>query len=496
LQEDSRIRLSTALKQLGPFAATALLAWVAVLIGSQMDWLEYGVSIGLLAVSWSYGVWAGLRGQLRVGTVVGSLGFLAAVGLMRQSAGGSISGTSILSLLPVFQTALYVRDRRALWIVLAAVTAFYLVPLMLVGPPEYPHSGYRSALLAVLVSSIVGLVTHGLVADIRRRAIESRRRERMLVRVSETVQALYGSPDPRRGACLAVQEISSAVVVGLFEPEPGSARMRLTTTSEAMEAIGAGTPADPESAVYQAFRSVHPMLITDDVQQRVGSVELWQAAGSPVSLLYQPLLKGNEPVGVMFVGWDDFAERDETRVVVASLLAHEIAAVLDRADVIDQLTDEALTDPLTGLPNRRAWDAHLELALADRSKVAVAMLDIDHFKQFNDTHGHPAGDRLLREAAASWRSEMRSGDFLARLGGEEFGLLLTGDAVPTAETTVERLRARMPARETCSAGIAVRSNGDGAEELVSRADQALYDAKAGGRDRTVVAKSREPMESA
>ena len=63
--------------------------------------------------------------------------------------------------------------------------------------------------------------------------------------------------------------------------------------------------------------------------------------------------------------------------------------------------------------------------------VAVAMLDIDHFKRFNDTNGHPAGDRLLREAASRWRAEMRGGDFLARLGGEEFALLVTGADVTT-----------------------------------------------------------------
>jgi diguanylate cyclase (GGDEF)-like protein len=156
--------------------------------------------------------------------------------------------------------------------------------------------------------------------------------------------------------------------------------------------------------------------------------------------------------------------------------------------VINQLTDEALTDPLTGVPNRRAWDAQLQEALSERQPVAVAMLDIDHFKQFNDTYGHPAGDRLLREATSAWRAEMRPRDFLARLGGEEFALLLTGTDVRTAEAMVERIRARMPGGQTCSAGVAVRAGTDTPAELLSRADQALYDAKQGGRDRTVTAR--------
>jgi diguanylate cyclase (GGDEF)-like protein len=469
-------------------------AWVAVLIGARTDWTQYGVSVGLLALSCSYGVWAGLRGQMRSGTVIGSLGFLAALAIVRNAVGGSTAGISMVSLLPVFQTALYVRDRRVLWIVLAAVLGFYLAPLVIVGPPQYPNSDYRSALLAVAVSSIVGLVTHGLVADIRRRAREARHSERMLVRINETVQGLSESPNPRRDACSAVKEISEAIVAGLFEPEPGSQTLRLSATTAETEA--ARTPAAAQSAVHEAFRSHQPILITEDTESHVGDVELGRASGAPASVLYQPLLKGDVPVGVLFVGWSDSAQRDGPRVVAASLLAHEIASVIDRADMIGQLTDEALTDPLTGLPNRRAWDAELDRAMQGRVPVAVAMLDIDRFKRFNDTHGHPAGDRLLREAASRWRSEMRAGDSLARLGGEEFALLVTGADVTTIGPIVERLCARMPAQQTCSAGIALRSVGDTPEQLLARADAALYEAKTGGRNRVIFTDGDRPGASA
>jgi diguanylate cyclase (GGDEF)-like protein len=473
---------------------TTLAAWVAVLIGAHTNWAQYAVSVALLALSWSYGLWAGLRGHMRSGTVIGSLGFLAALALVRNAVGGSTAGITIVSLLPVFQTALYVRDRRALWIVLAAVLGFYLAPLVIVGPPEYPNSGYRSALLAVAVSSIVGLVTHGLVADIRRRAREARHSERMLVRINETVQGLFESPNPRRDACSAVKEISEAIVAGLFEPEPGSKTLRLSAASAATDRTK--TPAATESAVYDVFRSRHPIMITEDIESHVGDVELWRASGAPASLLYQPLLKGDVPVGVLVVGWSDSVQRDGPRVVAASLLAHEIASVIDRADMIGQLTDEALTDALTGLPNRRAWDAELDRAVQGRVPVAVAMLDIDHFKRFNDTQGHPAGDRLLREAASRWRFEMRAGDFLARLGGEEFALLVTGADVTTIAAIVERLCAGLPAQQTCSAGIALRSAGDTPEQLVVRADAALYEAKTGGRNRVAFTDADRPGASA
>ena len=114
--------------------------------------------------------------------------------------------------------------------------------------------------------------------------------------------------------------------------------------------------------------------------------------------------------------------------------------MIDRADALSELTDMASTDPLTGLPNRRAWDARVAGALAAGERFTIAMLDFDHFKEFNDTHGHPAGDRLLRDTTAAWREQVRSGDLLARLGGEEFGLLLINCDTPRATEVIERLR--------------------------------------------------------
>jgi diguanylate cyclase (GGDEF)-like protein len=162
----------------------------------------------------------------------------------------------------------------------------------------------------------------------------------------------------------------------------------------------------------------------------------------------------------------------------------------EREGLLERLDDLAHTDPLTGLANRRAWEDRLAAALRDAAAtgapLAVAVLDLDRFKDLNDTLGHGAGDRLLRELAAGWSGAVRGRDVLARLGGDEFALLLPDCTDQGALTLVERLRADMPAGHTCSAGVAAWRPGETAEALLARADAALYAAKAAGRDRAAV----------
>jgi diguanylate cyclase (GGDEF)-like protein len=154
------------------------------------------------------------------------------------------------------------------------------------------------------------------------------------------------------------------------------------------------------------------------------------------------------------------------------------------------LAAAARTDALTGVANRRAWDAVVarEFSIADRNgaPVAIALLDLDRFKRFNDERGHQAGDELLRRTAGTWQDLLRPGDLLARWGGEEFAVLLPGTSRDDAAGIVDRLRGAIPEEQTASAGIAFRRRGESADEVVRRADALLYAAKAAGRDRTAV----------
>jgi diguanylate cyclase (GGDEF)-like protein len=159
--------------------------------------------------------------------------------------------------------------------------------------------------------------------------------------------------------------------------------------------------------------------------------------------------------------------------------------------LVSRLEGLARTDPLTGIPNRRVWDeevpSELERARRAGSPLCVAMLDLDHFKLFNDHNGHQAGDRILKEVAAAWRSAVRTTDLLARYGGEEFGLLLPACTLDAAVDVIKRMRVATPDEVTCSIGLASWDFRESAADLVRRADEALYDAKAAGRDRFVTA---------
>ncbi|GAA2343340.1 GGDEF domain-containing protein [Dactylosporangium salmoneum] len=149
-----------------------------------------------------------------------------------------------------------------------------------------------------------------------------------------------------------------------------------------------------------------------------------------------------------------------------------------------RVSELSLTDELTGLPNRRAWNAELpaavERARRGGSGLTVVMIDLDHFKRYNDEHGHPAGDRLLKSAAAAWSGVLRRTDTLARYGGEEFVALLPGaDPLPI----VRRLMEVTPLSQTFSAGVARWDGRETSDELLARADVALYEAKRAGRNR-------------
>jgi diguanylate cyclase (GGDEF)-like protein len=173
--------------------------------------------------------------------------------------------------------------------------------------------------------------------------------------------------------------------------------------------------------------------------------------------------------------------------VLFLLVVARMSALLGRLrEQTALLGDLARTDPLTGLLNRRSADAEVERvrgrARAEGLPLVVALLDLDRFKAFNDTRGHPAGDRLLVGAASAWTAALEgTGAQLARWGGEEFLLVSCGWGTERVEALLADLRAVVPEGQTFSAGVARWDGREETGQLVARADEALYAAKHAGR---------------
>ena len=180
-----------------------------------------------------------------------------------------------------------------------------------------------------------------------------------------------------------------------------------------------------------------------------------------------------------------------TLVLAGLLIGLTVRTLRANTRLLDRLSHLAQEDALTGIANRRSLDGALtpEFARSLRSgqPLTVVMMDLDHFKRYNDRRGHAAGDALLRGAAQGWLKQMRPTDLLARYGGEEFTLVLPGCNADQAAQLIERLRPLVPDRQTFSAGIATWEGHESDTELIQRADRALLAAKKGGRNRTMIA---------
>ena len=209
----------------------------------------------------------------------------------------------------------------------------------------------------------------------------------------------------------------------------------------------------------------------------------------------------DRPLGAL-VQLHDVTQRHQAHTeAVRSLAARE--SELSQANAVQALwREQALRDPLTGLLNRRALEDHhaegARQAAQGGQPLALVLLDLDHFKRVNDTHGHATGDAVLRDFAATLRQGLRTDDALFRIGGEEFALLIPGATVAGAALRMDALRERVAAARlggldeavTFSAGVSgAGPQAATLQALLHAADQALYRAKRDGRNRTVLADS-------
>ena len=313
----------------------------------------------------------------------------------------------------------------------------------------------------------------------------AREHERRIAAIAGVARALTADADAREHICRATLEIAGASFAAIWEPDGYG---DLVLTGHAGPELGRVRfrMREDSSGSLQAFTSGTTYFSSDALDDPSLPQEEVRRTGV-VSMLFEPIMRGGTTVGVLSVGWDRRVESvDQPTTQAVMLLAIEAAVAIERADLLAGLSRMAETDELTGLPNRRAWDETIRRAVGYASRthrpLCVAVVDLDHFKAFNDEHGHLTGDRLLKSAAAAWRTALRQTDTLARYGGEEFGVALPSCSLSEAEVVLDRLRTLTPDDQTCSIGLTEWNPGETGAELVARADEALYDAKRGGRE--------------
>jgi diguanylate cyclase (GGDEF)-like protein len=229
--------------------------------------------------------------------------------------------------------------------------------------------------------------------------------------------------------------------------------------------------------------------------------------GAPLDTLCLPLIAQRETLGLLYLEPKDTQGDSLTGPeIYLDILAENIGLAVANLQLRETLREMALADPLTGLPNRRQLDQLLEVQLAQAERLGrdlgCLMVDVDHFKRFNDVHGHDAGDMILREVGRVLATSTREAGLAFRYGGEEFMVLLPGFSADQASTRAEEIRQWIADLQlgseagnlgpvTVSIGVAITPLHCPPDRLVRTADAALLRAKAMGRDRVEIAQQRD-----
>ena len=465
----------------------------------------------LLLTLVGYGVWKALAGQAL--TLFGGLLIIDGLYLawLSQATGGSASPLRYLILLHLVAVALLASYRTglklAMWHSLLLWVGYQLQESGHLPVAEatrvLPGSELDRLLLFAAMVWIATLATASFSAvnerELRRRRFDSD----ALAGMAERLEAAH---EP-----LEVTEVLMSAVVDAFDFERGVVIVAPEGDPDGVLAMAFHGEVDtaaaaqplPEDAIVRRVLQTRETLL---VSSLTAGQAPWLAALLPDArnLVLVPLSAEGRSMGVVVIEHAMRAgSRVERRVVSAvERFASHASLALRNAWLLQQLRQMADTDGLTGIANRRTFDEALEreLARAARSgeEVSLVLLDIDHFKRLNDTHGHQVGDDVLRRVARAIADATRRYDLAARYGGEEFAVILPRTPHADAAAVAERLRrhgVEAPGDPGCtvSAGVATypRDAADPAA-LIVRADEALYASKHNGRDRLTVAGGDAP----
>jgi diguanylate cyclase (GGDEF)-like protein len=439
--------------------------------------LDAAFAVGLVGLAWVLGRLHARPEWLLLLPV----GCDLAIAGLRQAQGGSTSGYSPLAILPVVWVGL-VYGRRAVALLTIVTGAVFALPIALIGAPLYPDSGWRNAVLWVAVALVVGTAARQVMASQRRQTSLANRRASELDRLVDTQTTIAT-------ARFDVQAVLDTIVEeALALTGADGAVVELPEGDEMVYTAGAGAAARHLGVRLAQAGSMSGLALATRETLRCRDSELdprvdrvATAAVGARSMIVVPLVHDSQAEGVLKVYSGVVDAFDDGHVRTLELLASMIAAALARAALMQKLSEQAGTDELTGLMNRREWDGRLHQALARSRRsgvpLSVVLLDVDGLKQVNDRDGHAAGDEYLRAVSDAWAGVLRETDALGRLGGDEFAVLLEGADELAARDTLRRLERSLAAGHRASAGVATWRAGEDAAALVARADASMYEAK-------------------
>lgn len=465
--------------RVAPFAAASIIASVMVLLPpASLNPEVLAAAAVLMTVVSSAALlvpWVRLPAWCQAAV---PLTFFAVVVLLRQGGGGASSGYAPMVMLPILWLAIY-GNRTQLRLAVAATAVTFVGPMVLVGPPMYPYSGWRGAVIWVSIGLLAGSATQELVEQSRHRSAD-------VAALGAITRALTAGSDPRPVLCSAAGLVAHAAFAILYEPHADGSLVATASTEGVDLALMSIDPRVEHSRTAEAWRTGARIYVADVAADPRASSRLARSTRAG-AVLFQPVTRDGRRMGVLVIGFPTSRQHvPEQALYLVELLAAEIGAAIDRADLVELLAKQSRSDPLTGAANRRSWDEEMdrELSRARRTgdPLTVALLDLDHFKAFNDTHGHLAGDKLLRDLVTAVRAELRTGDIIARWGGEEFVLALRDCDLEQANAISSRLLDIVPSGQTVSIGLTQARSQDTSRALVERADVALYTAKDAGRN--------------
>jgi diguanylate cyclase (GGDEF)-like protein len=354
---------------------------------------------------------------------------------------------------------------------------------------ERGRFGREDEELMVMLARVLAseLERESTARDLKRLDDAMREHARGMGALARVVRSLAAGEDGRRGVCRAAAEMAEAPIAFLLEP---SGREFVSTAMHGIDMAPVTIQPRPETT-GRAFTALESYFVADARSHPALAAPLVEAT-SARSALFEPVLRDGQVAGVLIIIWQlPLASVPEGTAGMLRLLANQAAVAIEHAALRTRMETMALTDGLTGVGTRRVLDEELprEIARARRSEEALslAVLDIDNLAAFNLLRGEGEGDRLIKEAAAIWRGELREVDTMVRFTGGRFAVLLPGCPLGDAIDVLERLRARTPRGQAASAGVARWDGEEPAELLLLRCESALLAAKQAGRNMTIAA---------